>query len=97
MGNGSLMIVITAVIVGGTSMKGGKGSVVGSAVAILMLTTIGNGLSILGLGSESQLIVSGLVLAVIVLYDAFVANRRELQKGIRADLLVGPAGMRDSP
>jgi ribose transport system permease protein len=86
MGDTSLMPVITAVIVGGTSMKGGKGSVVGSAVAVLMLATISNGLSARGLGSESQLIVSGLVLAAIVLYDAFLTNRRELLKGFRADL-----------
>jgi ribose transport system permease protein len=68
-------------------MKGGKGSVVGSAVAVLMMTSIGNALALLGLGSESQLIVSGLVLAVVVLYDAFVENRREMLKGIRADLM----------
>ena len=100
MGNPSLMIVITAVIVGGKSMKGGKGSVIGSAAAVLMLTTIGNGLSLRGLGSESQLIVSGMVLAMIVLYDAFVANQRELLKGIRVDLLSGtdgPPGRRGSP
>ena len=87
LGNPSLMLVITAVIVGGTSMKGGKGSVVGSAVAVLMMTSIGNALALLGRGSESQLIVSGLVLAVVVLYDAFVENRREMLKGIRADLM----------
>jgi ribose/xylose/arabinose/galactoside ABC-type transport system permease subunit len=99
MGNPSLMIVITAVIVGGTSMKGGKGSVIGSAVAVLMLTAIANGLGIRGLGSEAQQIVSGLVLAVIVLYDAVVANRRELLKGVRADLmtdLTGKSGKIDS-
>ncbi|MFI5384553.1 MAG: ABC transporter permease [Fimbriimonadales bacterium] len=86
MGNESLMLVIAAVIVGGTSMKGGRGTVMGSVVAVLMLCAITNGLSLRGLGLETMLIVNGFVLAVLVLYDAFAISRAELTKGKRLDL-----------
>ncbi|HTQ09816.1 MAG TPA: ABC transporter permease [Fimbriimonadaceae bacterium] len=87
MGNESLMLVIAAVIVGGTSMKGGKGSIVGSVGAVLTLCAITNGLSLLGLGQETMSIVNGAVLAVLVLAEAIATNRRERMKGQRAELL----------
>jgi len=87
MGNESLMLVIAAVIVGGTSMKGGKATILGSVAAVLMLCAITNGLSLRGLGQETMLIVNGAVLAILVLAQAIATNRRELMKGRRAELL----------
>jgi ribose/xylose/arabinose/galactoside ABC-type transport system permease subunit/ABC-type sugar transport system substrate-binding protein len=87
MGDKSLMPVIAAVIVGGTSMKGGKGGVIGSAVALLALVMLMNGLSCMGAGFESQQIASGLVLASVVLYDAWQTARETAVRGQRRSLL----------
>ncbi|HOX37055.1 MAG TPA: ABC transporter permease [Candidatus Brocadiia bacterium] len=86
-GSKSLMLVIAAVIIGGTSMKGGKGSVVHSTVAVFTLTALINGLGLLGAGFEIQLVASGIVLATIILYDAVSLRRQERKRGIRPDLL----------
>jgi ribose transport system permease protein len=70
-----LMPVVAAAIIGGTSMKGGRGSVVETAVAVLMLVGLINGLGCMGAGFEVQQIASGGVLAVVVIYDAWRVAR----------------------
>jgi ribose transport system substrate-binding protein len=68
-------------------MTGGKGSVIKSYFAVLMLTTLFNGIGCFGLGFEVQIFVNGLILAVVVVYEAFVIYRQELLKGQRPDLV----------
>jgi ribose/xylose/arabinose/galactoside ABC-type transport system permease subunit len=87
MGDSSLMTIVAAVIIGGTSMRGGKGSLAGTAVALLALAALINGLSCRGEGFEVQLMASGLVLASIILYDAYAEHRREMRRGRKPDLL----------
>jgi ribose transport system permease protein len=87
LGGKSLMTIVAAVIIGGTSMQGGKGSVVGTALALVALEALVNGLSCRGEGYEVQLMASGLVLALIILYDAWSMHRRERTRGQRKDLL----------
>ena len=52
-----------------------------------MLTTLFNGIGCFGLGFEVQIFVNGLILAVVVLYEAYAIYRHELLKGQRPDLL----------
>ncbi|MFB3786706.1 MAG: substrate-binding domain-containing protein [bacterium] len=87
MGNNSLMEVVAAVIIGGTSMTGGRGSVVKSMVALIALTMLYNGLECLGAGWEIRKIASGVVLAAIVLFDARAAARQRILRGHRHELL----------
>ncbi len=87
MGNPSLMEVVAAVIIGGTSMAGGRGSVVKSMVALLALTMLYNGLECMGCGWEIRRITSGLVLASVVLYDGAVNVRRRRLRGRRHELM----------
>ena len=87
LGENSLMAIVAAVIIGGTSMEGGKGGVAGTAVALLALTALINGLSCLGAGHEVKLMASGLVLALVILYDAWWLARRRRTRGQRKDLL----------
>jgi ribose transport system permease protein len=87
LGDNSLMTIVAAVIIGGTSMQGGKGSLVGTAVALVALAALVNGLSCRGEGYEVQLMAGGLVLALIIVYDAWAAYRREQKRGQRKDLL----------
>ena len=93
-----LMIVLAATIIGGTSMAGGKGSIVKSAIAVLLLTMLSNGLNCFGAGYEVQILASGIVLSVIVLYEAFVLYKQGKLKGLRPELMKGavPVGETDS-
>ncbi|MEW8959581.1 MAG: ABC transporter permease [Moorella sp. (in: firmicutes)] len=86
-GTSSLMIVVAATIIGGTSMAGVLGSILGSAVAVLTLTILYNGLTNLGAGYEIQILASGLVLALVVLYEAYALYRADKVKGQRPELL----------
>jgi ribose/xylose/arabinose/galactoside ABC-type transport system permease subunit/ABC-type sugar transport system substrate-binding protein len=85
--NRTLMTVLSAVIIGGALMSGGKGSVLKSYFAVLMLTTLFNGIGCFGLGFEVQIFANGIILALVVLYEAFVAYTHELVKGQRPDLV----------
>jgi ribose/xylose/arabinose/galactoside ABC-type transport system permease subunit len=87
MGDSSLMTIVAAVIIGGTSMRGGRGTLTGTTVALVALAALINGLSCRGEGFEVQLMASGFVLASIILYDAYSEHRREVRRGQRRDLL----------
>jgi len=87
LGDNALMTIVAAVIIGGTSMQGGKGSLVDSAVALVLLAALISGLNCRGEGYEVQLMAGGLVLALIILYDAYAQHRREKKRGQRQDLL----------
>ncbi|MBK8050208.1 MAG: ABC transporter permease [Anaerolineales bacterium] len=61
--------VIAAVVLGGTSLAGGKGTLLGTALGVLILGTLNNGMTLLSLSSDYQQIVQGLVLALAVAID----------------------------
>ncbi|MCA8878381.1 MAG: ABC transporter permease [Rhodobacteraceae bacterium] len=67
-GEGAELAAIAAVILGGTSLFGGKGTIVGTFVGALLIGTINNGLIIMGLDVSEQMMVAG---AIIVLAVAF--------------------------
>ena len=67
-GTGGELAAIAAVILGGTSLYGGKGSVIGTFVGALLIGTINNGLIIMGLDVSEQNMVAG---AIIILAVAF--------------------------
>ena len=87
MGVSTLMIVVAAVIIGGTSMAGGRGSVFKSMIALLVLCSLFNGLSCMGAGYEIRQIASGLVLAGVIVLDAYALVLRRRTKGQRQELL----------
>lgn len=60
---------IAAVFVGGVSMKGGKGSMIGVVVGVLLLGVLNNGMSLLGAGQAVQAIVKGLIIFTAVAVD----------------------------
>ena len=65
----TLMDVIAAVVIGGTSLDGGKGGVIGSVLGALMLTIISNGLTINAVSSYWQMVISaGILLITIIMY-----------------------------
>lgn len=66
LGESDLMTVIAAVIVGGTALNGGKGSVVGALVGSLLMGMLNNGLILMGLSVSDQMIVRALIILVAV-------------------------------
>jgi ribose transport system permease protein len=68
-GNGYELLAIGAVVIGGTSTFGGEGSIVATLVGAVMITTIRNGLNILGVNAFWQLVVNGIVIIGAVAAD----------------------------
>ncbi|MFN7166973.1 MAG: ABC transporter permease [Pannonibacter sp.] len=66
LGESDLMPVIAAVIVGGTALNGGKGTIVGALVGSLLMGMLNNGLILMGLSVSDQMIVRGLIILVAV-------------------------------
>lgn len=66
LGESDLMTVIAAVIVGGTALNGGKGSIMGALVGSLLMGMLNNGLILMGLSVSDQMIVRGLIILVAV-------------------------------
>jgi ribose transport system permease protein len=65
-GQGDELSVIAAVILGGTSLFGGRGSVIGALIGSLMIGLINNGLLLLGLEFSQQQIVRGVIIILAV-------------------------------
>ena len=63
------MDAIAAVVLVGTSMTGGSGSLTGTLIGILILGVLNNGLNLLGVSSFYQQIVKGVVILIAVLID----------------------------
>ena len=68
-GTGREFAVATAVFLGGASLSGGKGSVVGTLIGVVFITSVANGLTQLGALPETVLIVSGVLLIGAVAID----------------------------
>jgi ribose/xylose/arabinose/galactoside ABC-type transport system permease subunit len=73
-GSSLLFPVFAAVIIGGASLSGGRGLVVGTILGALLLATLTNGLSIIGVGSYSQLMVVGGAIAGAVALDRWTTR-----------------------
>lgn len=67
--------VIAAVFIGGASMSGGVGKVIGAVVGALIMGVMNNGMSILGIGIDWQQVIKGLVLLAAVIFDVYNKNK----------------------
>ena len=68
-GNGQEMNGITGVVLGGTSMSGGSGSMVGTLIGVFIMSVLKTGLSACGLQAPWQTFFTGLVVVLAVLID----------------------------
>ena len=66
---GKELDVIAAVVIGGGSLSGGKGSILGSIVGALIMTVIRSGCSQMGLPNWVQEIVTGIIIVIAVAFD----------------------------
>ncbi|MDA7430922.1 sugar ABC transporter permease [Primorskyibacter aestuariivivens] len=63
--------VIAAVFIGGASMSGGVGKIVGAVVGAFLMGVLNNGMSIMGIGIDYQQMIKGLVLLAAVIFDVY--------------------------
>lgn len=84
LGYGFEFTVITAVVLGGTSLFGGRGSIIGSVIGALLLTTIQNGLNLIGADPYIYDVVRGLILMLAVTMDTVTSrlSERRLYRGV---------------
>ncbi|HYW31197.1 MAG TPA: ABC transporter permease [Gemmatimonas sp.] len=76
-GIGYELDAIAAVVIGGTSLLGGSGSVVGTLIGALIMSVLRNGLNLLGVSSYVQQIAIGVVIVVAVLVDMALHRRTQ--------------------
>lgn len=68
-GGGYELDAIAAVVLGGTRLAGGKGLIIGTLIGALILGFLNNGLNLLGISSNYQMIVKAIVILLAVLVD----------------------------
>lgn len=68
-GEGSEMDVITAVVLGGTSMSGGKGKLWGVVLGVLIIGVLTNGLTMINVSSYWQKVIKGIIILAAVIMD----------------------------
>jgi ribose transport system permease protein len=67
---GAELRVISAVVIGGASLSGGEGTVLGALLGVILMSLISNGLNLLGINVYWQNIVIGAVLIIAVAADS---------------------------
>ncbi len=77
-GNAYEMDAIAATVIGGTSMSGGKGNVIGTVFGAILMATIKNGLSLLNVNTFWHQVVIGFFILFAVAFDRFTAKRASL-------------------
>ena len=74
MGNGIELDVITAVVLGGTSIFGGRGMLIGTLIGLCLVQVLKNGLALSGVRGDGTIIVIGAVLILAVLISNFLSR-----------------------
>jgi rhamnose transport system permease protein len=72
MGTGIELDAITAVVLGGTSIFGGRGTIIGTVLGLILIQALKNGLSLAGVKSDGTIVLIGAVLILTILVSNFV-------------------------
>ncbi len=78
------MLVIAAAVLGGTSLFGGKGTVIGTIQGVLILGLIERAMVIFNVDTNYQLLLRGTIIIVVIVIDALTARRRDGAAAARA-------------
>jgi rhamnose transport system permease protein len=76
MGTGLELDVITGVVLGGTSIFGGRGTIVGTVLGLILIQALKNGLALSGVKGDGTIVVIGLVLIGAILVGALFDRNR---------------------
>lgn len=83
MGTSAEMDAIAAVVLGGTSMSGGRGTLMGTVIGAVIIGVLNNGMNLLGINTSWQYVVQGVVILIAVYID-FLKNRGGILKTIKS-------------
>ena len=75
MGTGLELDVIAAVVLGGTSIFGGTGSIAGTVIAAILIQLLKSGMSFIGFTSDATIVAIGTVLIVAILVNNYIQDR----------------------
>jgi inositol transport system permease protein len=75
-GTGYELTVIASVVIGGTSLFGGAGSIFGTVIGTLLIGVLLNGLVLMNVNSYIQQIIIGIIIVLAVAFDTFAKSRR---------------------
>lgn len=75
--DGFEMNVLTAAVLGGVSINGGKGSITGAMIGAVIIGVLNNGMSICGANDYWQKVITGIVLFVVVVLDSLSQSKRK--------------------
>ena len=76
-GVGFEFTAITGCVVGGTSILGGRGNVLGAIIGTMLMASLDNGMSLLNLGATYQYLIKGLVLMLAIAMDVGFAKKKQ--------------------
>ena len=77
LGQGYEMEAISVAAIGGISLTGGSGSVVGILIGALILGVIDNGMIMIGVTSYWQMIIKGIIIVLAVCFDMFRKHKKQ--------------------
>ena len=75
-GAGDLLQAVAAVVIGGTSLFGGVGNVIGTAIGVVIIASINNGLILMGIADFWQQIVVGVIIIAAMVIDQIAKSAR---------------------
>lgn len=75
LGDGAELNAIAAVVIGGTSMTGGEGGVIGTLIGALILTVISNALNLLSVSAFLQDVIKGIIILIAIVLDLLRKGR----------------------
>ncbi len=79
-GLGAELDIIAAVVIGGASLAGGQGTITGTIIGTLLISFLRNGCTLLGISTNAQLVVIGMIIVLAVAVDRVArAKTKELQ------------------
>ena len=76
------MKAIAATVVGGTSITGGRGTLIGTLLGVALLGTIGTALTFLGISPFWEKAIQGAIILVAVLLDAVIGRTEKRGEGL---------------
>jgi ribose/xylose/arabinose/galactoside ABC-type transport system permease subunit len=74
-GIGLELDIIAAVVIGGASLSGGRGTILGTIIGTLLISFLRNGCTLLGISTNVQLIVIGAIIVIAVAVDQMARSR----------------------
>jgi ribose transport system permease protein len=77
LGVGYELEAIAAAVIGGTSMSGGEGSIIGTVIGAFIIAVLTNGLRVMAVSAEWQSVVTGFVLGLAVYIDMMRRRKKD--------------------